>query len=290
MMHHETSGSIPNYEKYMDRAYDLMKQYGYDAVKSGYVGNILPKGNYHYNQTSVRHYLDAVKKAADKQIMVDAHEAVRPTGLARTYPNLIGNESAMGQEFQGMSTQHVTILPFTRLKGGPMDFTPGIFRMDMSSFAPGNGNRKHATIANQLALYLTMYSPLQMAADMPEHYAEKMDAFRFIKDVPVDWSESRYIDAEPGEFIVVARKDKNSDDWYAGGVANYARSYRLPLNFLTPGMKYKATIYADRNDSDGYSNPETYQISTREVDSTMSLSGMMARGGGFAIRFEPLTK
>lgn len=290
MMHHETSGSIPNYEKYMDRAYDLMKQYGYDAVKSGYVGNILPKGNYHYNQTSVRHYLDAVKKAADKQIMVDAHEAVRPTGLARTYPNLIGNESAMGQEFQGMSTQHVTILPFTRLKGGPMDFTPGIFRMDMSSFAPGNGNRKHATIANQLALYLTMYSPLQMAADMPEHYAEKMDAFQFIKDVPVDWSESRYIDAEPGEFIIVARKDKNSDDWYAGGVANYARSYRLPLSFLTPGMKYRATIYADRNDSDGYSNPEIYQISTREVDSTMSLSGMMARGGGFAIRFEPMTK
>ena len=218
MMHHETSASIPNYERWMDQAYDLMNQYGYNAVKSGYVGNILPKGENHYNQNSVNHYLNAVKKAADKHIMVNAHEAVRPTGLARTYPNLIGNESAMGTEYQNMTPAHVTILPFTRLKGGPMDFTPGIFRTDLSTFAPGNTTKKRATTANQLALYLTMYSPLQMAADLPEHYAEKMDAFQFIKDVPVDWSESRYLDAEPGEYIIVARRDKNSANWFAGGV------------------------------------------------------------------------
>jgi len=189
MMHHETSGSPANYEAHMDTAYALMNAYGYDAVKSGYVGNILPKGDTHYSQRMVRHYLDAVKRAADRRIMVNAHEAVRPTGLARTYPNLVGNESAMGTEYQNMSTQHVTILPFTRLKGGPMDFTPGVFRMDIGSFSPGSKEHKKATVANQLALYVTMYSPLQMAADLPEHYAEKADAFTFIKDVPVDWSE-----------------------------------------------------------------------------------------------------
>ena len=220
MMHHETSGSIPNYEKHMDKAYDLMNQYGYDAVKSGYVGSILPKGENHYSQSSVRHYLNAIKKAADKKIMVNAHEAVRPTGLARTYPNLVGNESAMGTEYRNMSAAHETILPFTRLKGGPMDFTPGIFRMDIGSFVPGSNEHKKATVANQLGLYMTMYSPLQMAADLPEHYAEKMDAFQFIKDVPVDWSETRYIDAEPGEFIIVARKDKKSPNWFAGGITN----------------------------------------------------------------------
>lgn len=200
MMHHETSGSIPNYERHMDAAYDLMNKYGYDAVKSGYVGNILPKGENHYSQWANNHYLNAVKKAADKHIMVNGHEAVRPTGLARTYPNMVGNESAMGTEYRQMSPGHVTILPFTRLKGGPMDFTPGIFCMDMSKFVPGSTERKHATVANQLALYLTMYSPLQMAADFPEHYAEKMDAFQFIKDVPVDWKKSVYLDAEPANL------------------------------------------------------------------------------------------
>ena len=188
MMHHETSSAVDNYDRHMDKAYDLMNQYGYDAVKSGYVGNIIPKGEHHYSQKQVRHYLNAVKKAAAKHIMVNAHEAVRPTGLCRTYPNLVGNESAMGQEFQDMSPQHVTILPFTRLKGGPMDFTPGIFRMDLSTFASGNTSKKKATIANQLALYVTMYSPLQMAADMPEHYQDHMVAFQFIKVVPVDWN------------------------------------------------------------------------------------------------------
>lgn len=288
IMHHETSGSIPNYERWLDQAYDLMNQYGYDAVKSGYVGNILPKGENHYNQNSVRHYLTAVQKAADKKIMVNAHEAVRPTGLARTYPNLIGNESAMGTEYQNMSPGHVTILPFTRLKGGPMDFTPGIFRTDLGSFAPGNTEHKRATTANQLALYLTMYSPLQMAADLPEHYAEKADAFEFIKQVPVDWSKSQYLDAEPGEYIVVARRDKNSPSWYVGGVTNAeAREYTLKFDFLEPGVTYLATIYADAEDADGFDNPERYVISEETVDAGSSIDLWMARGGGFAISLVP---
>ncbi len=289
MMHHETSGSIPNYERHMEDAYNLMNRYGYDAVKSGYVGNILPKGENHYNQNSVNHYLNAVKRAADHKIMVNGHEAVRPTGLARTYPNLVGNESAMGTEYRNMSPGHVTILPFTRLKGGPMDFTPGIFRMDIGSFVPGSTEHKKATVANQLALYLTMYSPLQMAADLPEHYAEKMDAFQFIKDVPVDWHKSKYLDAEPGEFIIVARQDKNSDDWYVGGVTNGdARDYQLSLDFLEPGREYRATIYADAPDADYATNPEAYVISTRDVSASTILPMHMARGGGFAIRLQPL--
>ena len=290
MMHHETSGSIPNYERHMEDAYNLMNRYGYDAVKSGYVGNILPKGENHYNQNSVNHYLNAVKRAADHKIMVNGHEAVRPTGLARTYPNLVGNESAMGTEYrQHIPADHVTILPFTRLKGGPMDFTPGIFRMDIGSFVPGSTEHKKATVANQLALYLTMYSPLQMAADLPEHYAEKMDAFQFIKDVPVDWHKSKYIDAEPGEFIIVARQDKNSDDWYVGGVTNGdARDYQLSLDFLEPGREYRASIYADAPDADYATNPEAYAISTRDVSASTILPMHMARGGGFAIRLQPL--
>lgn len=290
MMHHETSSSVDNYDRHMDAAYDLMNHYGYDAVKSGYVGNIIPKGEHHYSQKQVKHYLDAVKKAADKHIMVNAHEAVRPTGLCRTYPNLIGNESAMGQEFADMSPQHCTILPFTRLKGGPMDFTPGIFRMKITDFAPGSqGKQKRATIPNQLALYLTMYSPLQMAADMPEHYQKHMDAFQFIKDVPVDWSKSVYLDAEPGEFIVVARKDKGSDAWYVGGVTDEnVRDYTLDYNFLPLGKTYEATIYADAPDGDGFDNPEVYTITTKTVDSTSKDKIHMARGGGFAISIKPV--
>ncbi len=290
MMHHETSSSVDNYDRHMDAAYDLMNHYGYDAVKSGYVGNIIPKGEHHYSQKQVKHYLDAVKKAADKHIMVNAHEAVRPTGLCRTYPNLIGNESAMGQEFADMSPQHCTILPFTRLKGGPMDLTPGIFRMKITDFAPGGqGRQKRATIPNQLALYLTMYSPLQMAADMPGHYQKHMDAFQFIKDVPVDWSKSVYLDAEPGEFIVVARKDKGSDAWYVGGVTDEnVRDYTLDYNFLPPGKTYEATIYADAPDGDGFDNPEVYTITTKTVDSTSKDKIHMARGGGFAISIKPV--
>lgn len=292
MMHHETSAAVDNYERHMDKAYELMNQYGYDAVKSGYVGNIIPKGEHHYSQKQVRHYLNAVKKAADRHIMVNAHEAVRPTGLCRTYPNLVGNESAMGQEFADMSPQHVTILPFTRLKGGPMDFTPGIFKMDITSFAPGNqGKKKRATIANQLALYVTMYSPLQMAADMPEHYEAHIDAFRFIKDVRVDWKKSIYLDAEPGEYIVAARQDKKSDAWYVGGVTNEdARDYEISFGFLQPGKEYIATIYADAPDTDGFDNPETYKVSEMQVNSNTSTTIHMARAGGFAISLTPKSK
>ena len=289
MMHHETSSSVPNYEKHMDKAYDLMNKYGYDAVKSGYVGDILPLGDHHYSQRQVNHYLDALKKAVDHKIMINAHEAVRPTGICRTYPNLVGNESAMGTEYLDMLPQHVTILPFTRLKGGPMDFTPGIFTMDITSFVPNNPNKKMATVANQLALYCTMYSPLQMAADLPEHYAAKPDAFQFIKDVPVDWSKSIYLDAEPGEFIVVARKDKKSNDWYVGGVTNEdARDYTLRYNFLTPGKEYEATIYADAKDADYATNPEAYVISHQKVNSDSWTSLSMARGGGFAISIKEI--
>lgn len=284
MMHHETSGSIPNYEAHMDTAYSLMNQYGYDAVKSGYVGHILPKGETHYSQWANNHYLNAVKKAAEHKIMVNGHEAVRPTGLARTYPNLVGNESAMGTEYRNMTPGHEAILPFTRLKGGPMDFTPGIFRMDMGSFVPGSTEHKKATVANQLGLYVTMYSPLQMAADMPEHYAEKMDAFQFIKDVPVDWSETIYLDAEPQDFIVAARRAKGGDSWWIGGITDEdARDYDVVLDFLQPDRTYTATIYADAPDADYRTNPEAYVISSREVKKGDVIPMHMAPGGGFAI-------
>ena len=284
MMHHETSGSIPNYEKHMDAAYDLMNQYGYDAVKSGYVGSILPKGETHYSQWANNHYLNAIKKAAEKKIMVNAHEAVRPTGLARTYPNMVGNESAMGTEYRNMSPGHEAILPFTRLKGGPMDFTPGIFTMNMGEFVPGSKEHKNATVANQLALYVTMYSPLQMAADMPENYAKKMDAFQFIKDVPVDWSKSIYIDAEPADFIIAARKAKGGDSWWVGGITDEnARDYDLKLDFLDPDRTYTATIYADAPDADYRTNPEAYVITTQEVKKDDIIPLHMAPGGGVAI-------
>lgn len=284
MMHHETSGSVENYEKYMDKAYDLMNKYGYDAVKSGYVGHILPKGETHYSQWAVRHYLNAIKKAADKKIMVNAHEAVRPTGLARTYPNLVGNESAMGTEYRNMSPGHEAILPFTRLKGGPMDFTPGIFRMNIGSFVPGSNERKKATIANQLGLYVTMYSPLQMAADLPEHYAEKMDAFQFIKDVPVDWSRSIYLDAEPADYIIVARKAKENDSWWVGGIADEnGKDYDLKLDFLDEGKTYTATIYADAPDAHYINNPEAYTITSKKVKKGDTIPVHMVPGGGVAI-------
>ena len=284
MMHHETSASVKNYERWLDQAYDLMYKYGYNSVKSGYVGRFQPHGENHYNQNSVRHYLKCVKKAAEHHIMVNAHEAVRPTGLCRTYPNLIGNESAMGTEYQNMKPGHVTILPFTRLKGGPMDFTPGIFKMDFSTFSPGNTEHKRATIANQLALYVTMYSPLQMAADLPEHYSEKPDAFQFIKDVPVDWSKSIYLDAEPGEYIIAARKDKLRDDWYVGGVTNAdARNAEISCDFLESDVKYIATIYMDGLTAHYEKNPESYIITTFELSKNDIVPVRMAPGGGFAM-------
>ncbi|MDD2642505.1 MAG: glycoside hydrolase family 97 catalytic domain-containing protein, partial [Bacteroidales bacterium] len=292
IMHHESSSSVRNYERHMEDAYTLMNQYGYDAVKSGYVGDILPRGEHHYGQWMVNHYLFAVTEAAKHHIMVNAHEAVRPTGLCRTYPNLIGNESARGTEYQafgGTKPNHVTILPFTRLNGGPMDFTPGIFEMDLSTFS-NNTSKVNATIANQLGLYVTMYSPLQMAADLPQHYEKFMDAFQFIKDVAVDWSESRYIKAEPGDYVVIARKAKDSGQWFMGGVTDeQKRTFDLTLDFLEPDLQYEATIYRDAPDADYHTNPQAYEIEKRTVSREDVLSLTAAPGGGFAISFAVLT-
>ena len=296
MMHHETSSSVRNYERHLEAAYDLMDRYGYNSVKSGYVGDIIPRGEHHYGQWMNNHYLYAVKKAAEHHIMVNAHEAVRPTGLCRTYPNLIGNESARGTEYQafgGSKPHHVTLLPFTRLQGGPMDYTPGIFMMDVSKLNPGNNSHVNSTIANQLALYVTLYSPLQMAADLPEHYQAHMDAFQFIKDVAVDWSESRYLLAEPGDYIVIARKAKADgkhpgERWFVGGVTDEnSREVKVALDFLTSGKKYTATVYADAKDADYQTNPEAYEISSKKVTSKSVLKMSMARGGGFAISIVP---
>ena len=286
MMHHETSGSARNYERHMDKAYLLMKKYGYDAVKSGYVGPILPRGEYHYGQWMVNHYLYAIKKAADYKIMVNAHEAVRPTGLCRTYPNLVGNESARGTEYEafgGNTPDHTTILPFTRLQGGPMDYTPGIFEMNISKFAD-NSSKVNSTLARQLGLYVTMYSPLQMAADMPEHYEQFMDAFQFIKDVAIDWDKSVYLEAEPGDYITIARKAKGSEDWFVGNTSDEnGHQSVLKLDFLTPGKKYTATIYADAKNADYQNNPQAYTIKKQTVTSKSVLKLKAARGGGFAI-------
>ena len=240
-MHHESSSSVRNYERHMDTAYKFMKENGYDAVKSGYVGDILPRGENHYSQWIINHYQYAIEKAAQYKIMVNAHEAVRPTGIARTYPNLIGNESARGTEYQsfgGSKANHVTVLPFTRLLGGPMDYTPGIFEMDLSKLNPENKSHVNSTIANQLALYVTMYSPLQMAADLPENYNRFLDAFQFIKDVAVDWDDSKYIEAEPGDYITVARKAKGTGHWFLGSVNGEApRTSTITFDFLEPKKK-----------------------------------------------------
>lgn len=292
MMHHETSGSVRNYERHLDRAYKLMNDYGYNAVKSGYVGNIIPRGEYHYSQWMNNHYLHAVKKAADHKIMVNAHEASRPTGLARTYPNLIGNESARGTEYQAMGgndKHHTSILPFTRLQGGPMDYTPGIFEFDLSTFTPGNNSRIASTIPGQLALYVTMYSPLQMAADLPEHYEKHLDAFRFIEDVPVEWERSVYLEAEPMEYVTIARKDKNSDEWYVGSTAGTAdRDSRISLGFLDPGRKYEATIYAEAPDANTTDGQTRYTITTKKVNSKTTLKLHALAGGGYAISIKPV--
>ena len=288
MMHHETSSSVRNYERHLDQALELMDKYGYNSIKSGYVGDILPVGEHHYSQSMINHYLYALKKAAEHKVMVNAHEAVRPTGLCRTYPNLIGNESARGTEFQafgGTKPHHVTILPFTRLNGGPMDYTPGIFVQDLGAVTGGRNNSwVNATIANQLALYVTMASPLQMAADLPEHYEQFMDAFQFIKDVDIDWIQSKYLLAEPGEYVVVARQGKKNGQWFVGGVTDdHARTLKVPMDFLEKGKKYEATIYADAPDADYKENPQAYKIYKKTVTSKSVLTMDMARGGGFAI-------
>lgn len=287
IMHHETSGSIRNYERHMDTAYQFMKDHGYNAVKSGYVGDILPRGEYHYSQWVVNHYQYALEKAAEYEIMINAHEAVRPTGISRTYPNLIANESARGTEYQafgGSKANHVTVLPFTRLIGGPMDYTPGIFEMDISKLNPNNNSHVNATIANQLALYLTMYSPLQMAADLPENYMRFPEAFEFIKDVAVDWDESIYLEAEPGEYITVARKAKGTSDWFIGNVNGFqARKTSLTLDFLEPGETYTARIYEDAKDAHYKDNPQAIKIRSVQVKKNSKLKFRSAPGGGFAV-------
>ncbi|MBP6575767.1 MAG: glycoside hydrolase family 97 protein [Chryseobacterium sp.] len=289
IMHHETSGSIRNYERHIDAAYKLMNKYGYDAVKSGYVGNILPVGETHYSQWTNNHFQYAIEKAADYKIMVNAHEAVRPTGIARTYPNLIGNESARGTEYQAFGNDrnnpnHVSILPFTRLIGGPMDYTPGIFQMDVT-----NGSHVNATIANQLALYVTMYSPLQMAADFPENYEKFSDAFQFIKDVAVDWDDSKYLEAEPGQYITVARKAKGTDKWFVGNVGGYQPfTSKISFDFLDAGKQYIATIYSDAKDADYLKNPQAYNIRKVIVTSKSKLEQLTVPGGGYAISIIPV--
>lgn len=287
IMHHETSGAIRNYERHIDTAYKFMKKHGYNAVKSGYVGDILPKGEYHYSQWINNHYQYAIEKAAKYKIMVNAHEAVRPTGISRTYPNLIGNESARGTEYQafgGSKPNHVTILPFTRLIGGPMDYTPGIFEMDISKVNPNNKSWVNSTLANQLALYVTMYSPLQMAADLIENYERFPDAFQFIKDVAVDWDESKYLEAEPGQYVTVARKAKNTNNWFVGSVAgDNGHTSTISFNFLDAGKKYIATIYADAKDADYKKNPQAYEIRKVVVTNKSKLVQKSVAAGGFAI-------
>lgn len=293
MMHHETSGSSRNYERHLEQAYQLMNKYGYTAVKSGYVGNILPYGEHHYGQWMNNHYLYCVVEAAKHKIMVNAHEAVRPTGLCRTYPNLIGNESARGTEYQafgGSKTFHTTVLPFTRLQGGPMDYTPGIFEMNISKLNPNNSSHVNATLANQLALYVTMYSPLQMAADLPENYERFMDAFQFIKDVPVDWDNSIYLEAEPGKYVTVARKEKGTNNWFIGSATGNANHQSvISLDFLEKGKNYIATIYADTKDTDYKSNPQSYQIVKGLVNSKNKLKINTVEAGGYAISLFEVT-
>lgn len=293
MMHHETSGSSRNYERHLEQAYQLMNKYGYTAVKSGYVGNILPYGEHHYGQWMNNHYLYCVVEAAKHKIMVNAHEAVRPTGLCRTYPNLIGNESARGTEYQafgGSKTFHTTVLPFTRLQGGPMDYTPGIFEMNISKLNPNNSSHVNATLANQLALYVTMYSPLQMAADLPENYERFMDAFQFIKDVPVDWDNSIYLEAEPGKYVTVARKEKGTNNWFIGSATGDANHQSvISLDFLEKGKNYIATIYADTKDTDYKSNPQSYQIVKGLVNSKNKLKINTVEAGGYAVSLFEVT-
>ena len=286
MMHHETSASVMNYERYMQDAYKLMNKYGYNSVKSGYVGNIIPRGEHHYGQVMNNHYLHAVTEAAKHKIMVNAHEATRPTGLCRTYPNLIGNESARGTEYEafgGSNPDHTVILPFTRLQGGPMDYTPGIFETQLKNWS-SNQSYVHTTLAGQLALYLVMYSPLQMAADLPEHYEKYNDAFQFIKDVAVDWDDSKYIEAEPGDYITVARKAKGTDNWFIGGKCDEnGHKAVIKLDFLDKGKTYECTIYSDAADADYEKNPKAYSIIRKQVKRGDVLKINEARGGGFGV-------
>ncbi|UYZ65159.1 glycoside hydrolase family 97 protein [Hymenobacter weizhouensis] len=295
MMHHETSSSVTNYERRQDEALRFMKQHGYQAVKTGYVGRIIPRGEHHDGQWMVNHFVRTAQKMAQQQIMVDMHESVRPTGLHRTYPNWLASEAARGNEFNAWSSgnppEHETILPFTRLMGGPMDYTPGIFQIKLERWNPtaNKGRQVHTTLAKQLALYVTMYSPLQMAADLPEAYEQHLDAFQFIKDVPVDWDDTRVLLAEPGDYITIARQAKSKDEWYLGSITDEnARQQQVKLDFLRPGQRYEATIYADGKGAHWEQNPMTYQIRKQKVDSKTVLKLQLAPGGGTAVSIKPV--
>lgn len=293
MMHHESSASVRNYERHLDKAYQFMVDNGYNSVKSGYVGDIIPRGEHHCGQWMNNHYLYAIQKAAEYKICVNAHEAVRPTGLCRTYPNLIGNESARGTEFEpydGNKPFHTTVLPFTRLIGGPMDYTPGIFDIYLNFMNYDNHGQIHSTLAKQLALYVTLYSPLQMAADLPENYESHLDAFQFIKDVAVDWDESKYLEAEPGDYITVARKAKGTENWFVGGITDeHARTSAFVLDFLEPGRQYVATLYADAEDADFEKNATAYRIRKDIVTNKSKMNVKLARSGGFALSLTEAT-
>ena len=287
MMHHETSSSVRNYERHMDKAYQFMADKGYNAVKSGYVGDIIPRGEYHYGQWMVNHYLYAIKKAADYKLMVNAHEAVHPTGLHRTYPNLMAQESARGTEYQafgGSNPDHATVLPFTRIMGGPMDYTPGIFEMEVSKYNPENNSHVNSTLCNQLALYITMYSPLQMAADFPETYDKFMDAFQFIKDVAVDWDDTKVLEAEPGDYITIARKAKGTNNWFIGNVCD-ENGYlsKISFEYLDPDKKYIATVYSDAKNAHYKINPQAYTIKKGIITNKSKLTIQSAPAGGYAI-------
>jgi hypothetical protein len=291
IMHNETSGSATNYERQMDTAFRFMTRWGYKAVKTGYVGRIIPRGEHHDGQWMVQHYMRVAEKAAQYHVMLDAHEPMRPTGVQRTYPNWLACEAARGNEYNafsdGNAPDHETILPFTRLMGGPMDYTPGIFRIKGYSTVPGR--QVHSTLAKQLALYVTLYSPLQMAADLPENYSAHMDAFQFIKDVPVDWDDTRILEAEPGDYITIARKEKGASNWFVGAITDeHSRESRVPLLFLDKGKKYKATIYKDGPGADWKDKPESYAIETRTVGSNDELTLVLAPGGGAAVSIMPL--
>jgi hypothetical protein len=292
IMHHETSASVTNYERRMNDAYDFMRRHGYDTVKTGYVGRIIPRGEYHDGQWMINHYNRVAEKTAQYKIMLDAHEPVRPTGLHRTYPNWLASEAARGNEFnawsEGNPPEHETILPFTRLMGGPMDYTPGIFEIKMSFYQPGKKEQVHTTLAKQLALYVTLYSPLQMAADLPENYEKHLDAFQFIKDVAVDWDDTKILEAEPGDFITIARKARGKDEWYVGAITDeQAREATVNLDYLPPNRRYVATIYADARDAHWERNPMAYRIESFLVDGRTVLKLALAHGGGAAVSLKP---
>lgn len=292
IMHHETSGSATNYERWMTPAFELMNKYGYDAVKTGYVGNIIPRGEHHYSQWTVNHYYRVVEEAAKHKIMVNSHESMRPSGQSRTYPNWIAAEAARGTEFEafgGNNPDHQTILPFTRFMGGAMDYTPGIFQTKLDYYFPGDKRFVKTTLTKQLALYVVMYSPLQMAADLPENYARHLDTFQFIKDVPADWDDTKILSAEPGDYIHTARKAKGKDEWYVGGITDEnARDFTVNFSFLPKGKKYEATIYQDGKDADYINNPQSYQISKKTVTASTRLPIHLVRSGGYAISLKPV--